>query len=87
MVLDRALLFLYEQVLDEKLGNIGSLDRAERPKRLPTVLSRDQVRRLFAALSPGPNRLIAHLLWGRRSSRGRKRAAIVGGPASPGQGA
>ena len=49
-----ALLFLYEQVLGENLGDIGPLDRADRPKRLPTVLSRDQVRRLFAVLSPGP---------------------------------
>jgi integron integrase len=59
-----ALVFLYEQVLDEVLDNIGPLDRTDRPKRLPTVLSRDEVRRLLAALSSGPNRLIAHLLYG-----------------------
>lgn len=62
MVLDRALLFLYEPVLGEDLGNVGSLDRADRPKRLPTLLSRNEVQRLFAALSPGPNQLVAHLL-------------------------
>ncbi|MCS4201421.1 tyrosine-type recombinase/integrase [Salinibacter ruber] len=28
------------------------------------MLSREEVRQLFAALSPGPNRLIAHLLYG-----------------------
>lgn len=59
-----ALMFLYEQVLEMELGDIGPVDRADRPKRLPTVLSRSEVRRLFAALSPGPNRLIAHLLYG-----------------------
>lgn len=64
MVLDRALIFLYEQVLEIELDDIGPLDRADRPKRLPTVLSREEVRQLFAALSPGPNRLTAHLLYG-----------------------
>ncbi len=64
VVLDRALIFLYEQVLEIELDDIGPLDRADRPKRLPTVLSREEVRQLFAALSPGPNRLIAHLLYG-----------------------
>jgi len=59
-----ALMFLYEQVLGLELGDIGPLDRADRPRRLPTVLSRDEVQRLFAAFSPGPNRLIAHLLYG-----------------------
>jgi integrase len=64
VVLDRALIFLYEQVLEIELADIGPLDRADRPKRLPTVLSREEVRRLFEALSAGPNRLIAHLLYG-----------------------
>ncbi|MCS3642772.1 tyrosine-type recombinase/integrase [Salinibacter ruber] len=32
------------------------------PDQSPKLL--DQVRQLFAALSPGPNRLIAHLLYG-----------------------
>jgi integron integrase len=59
-----ALIFLYEQVLGVELGDIGPVDRADRPKRLPTVCSRNEVRRLFDAMSPGPNRLIAHLLYG-----------------------
>jgi len=59
-----ALIFLYEQVLGVELGSIGPVDRADEPRRLPTVLSRDEVRQLFAALSPGPNRLVAHLLYG-----------------------
>jgi integron integrase len=59
-----ALTFLYEQVLDAPLGDVGTIERADRPKRLPTVLSREEVRRLFAAMSAGENRLVAHLLYG-----------------------
>ena len=59
-----ALTFLYDAVLDVPLGEIGAIKRADRPRRLPTVLSRNEVRRLFDALAPGPNRLVAHLLYG-----------------------
>jgi integron integrase len=59
-----ALTFLYEAVLDAPLGDIGTIERADRPKRLPTVLSRTEVRQLFAAMSPNENRLVAHLLYG-----------------------
>jgi site-specific recombinase XerD len=45
-----------------ELGNLGPLDRAGWSKRLPVVLSRDQMRCLFAALFPGLNRLFALLL-------------------------
>ncbi len=37
-----ALLFLYERVLEQPLGNVDAL-RARRPKRLPCVLTRDEV--------------------------------------------
>ncbi|PSQ96521.1 MAG: integron integrase [Bacteroidetes bacterium SW_9_63_38] len=59
-----ALSFLYDHVLDTPLGDIGSIERADRPKRLPTVLTRTEVKRLFQAMSAGPNRLVAHLLYG-----------------------
>lgn len=59
-----ALSFLYDAVLDEPLDDIGSLERADRPKRLPAVLSRSEVRRLFSAMRAGANRLVAHLLYG-----------------------
>jgi len=59
-----ALTFLYDAVLDVPLGEIGAIKRADRPRRLPTVLSRNEVRRLFDALASGPNRLVAHLLYG-----------------------
>jgi len=59
-----ALVFLYDHVLDEPLGDIGAIERADRPKRLPTVLSKPETRRLFAAMDAGPNALVAHLLYG-----------------------
>ena len=34
-----ALVFLYGKVLESPLGNIGQVVRAQRPRRLPTVLS------------------------------------------------
>lgn len=59
-----ALVFLYDEVLDRPLGAIGAIERADRPKRLPTVLSRNEVRRLFGAMEAGPNALVAHTLYG-----------------------
>jgi integron integrase len=58
-----ALLFLYRQVLHHDLGALGALVRAKRPKRLPLVLSRDEVRRLLAATS-GEEAIAARLLYG-----------------------
>jgi site-specific recombinase XerD len=46
-----ALVFLYEQVLGEPLGTIGDFTRAKRPKRLPVVLTREEVKRLLDELS------------------------------------
>ena len=48
-----ALLFLYGQVLGIDLGPLPEAVRARRPKRLPTVLSREEARRLLAALPAG----------------------------------
>jgi integron integrase len=58
-----ALVFLYEQVLKEPLGMIGDFTRAKRPKRLPVVMTRDEVKRLLAELT-GTYALIAGLLYG-----------------------
>ena len=59
-----ALVFLYDDVLDRPLGDIGTIERADRPKRLPTVLSKQETRRLLAAMDRTPNALVAHLLYG-----------------------
>lgn len=58
-----ALLFLYKEVLGVELGWLGEVERARRPQRLPVVLSREEARRLLAAMS-GQYRLMAELLYG-----------------------
>jgi integrase len=58
-----ALMFLYEQVMGEPLGTIGEFPRAKRPKRLPVVLTREEVNRMLGAL-PETYRLMAGLLYG-----------------------
>lgn len=45
-----ALMFLYAEVLHMPLGELGEFARAQRPPRLPEVLSRAEVRRVLAAL-------------------------------------
>lgn len=58
-----ALLFLYEHVLGRPLSPMEGIVRARRPKRLPTVLSPDEVARVLALMS-GDSRLVATLLYG-----------------------
>jgi site-specific recombinase XerD len=58
-----ALVFLYGQVLHLELGQIGNLERARRPQRLPTVLTRQEVERVLNAMS-GTHQLMAKLLYG-----------------------
>jgi len=58
-----ALLFLYRQVLQKPLGNIENVVRAKLPKRLPDVLTKDEVNRLLTYLR-GEEWLVANLLYG-----------------------
>jgi integron integrase len=58
-----ALVFLYRDVLDLDLGDLGNMIRAKRPKRLPVVLTRDEIALLMSTMSGTP-RLIALLLYG-----------------------
>ncbi len=58
-----ALVFLYRHVLDRPLGDILGTVRAKRPERLPVILTRTEVRQLFAHLD-GPHWLPACLLYG-----------------------
>ncbi len=58
-----ALLFLYDVVLKKELDRPVASVRAKKPKRLPTVLTREEVQQLFAAMS-GTYQLIAKLLYG-----------------------
>jgi integron integrase len=45
-----ALVFLYAEVLHQPLGEIGDFLRVQRPARLPEVLSREETRRVLAAV-------------------------------------
>jgi len=58
-----ALLFLYKRVMNVDLPWIDDVVRAHRPKRLPTVLTREEARNVIAQMS-GVHRLIAGLLYG-----------------------
>jgi len=58
-----ALLFLYRHVLNREIGNLGEVIRAKRPRRLPVVLTRDEVKAVLANLS-ADRWLIASLLYG-----------------------
>ncbi len=58
-----ALLFLYREVLQKEFPFPLQALRAKKPKRLPTVLTRDEVRQVFAHLS-GSYLLMARLLYG-----------------------
>ena len=58
-----ALLFLYQQVLQRKIGLIEGVVRAKRPRRLPVVLTKEEVGRLLACLEGAPW-LMSMLLYG-----------------------
>jgi len=57
-----ALLFLYREVLKKDLGPVDSV-RAKKPKRLPTVMSREEARKVIGCMS-GTYQLMAKLLYG-----------------------
>ncbi len=58
-----ALLFLYRHVLHQDLPWLEDVVRAKRPKHLPVVLTRDEVRAVILELHGTP-RLMATLLYG-----------------------
>ena len=58
-----ALLFLYKEVLGMDVPWMGGMVRAKPPKRLPTVLSVNEVHRLMACLE-GVYSLMARLIYG-----------------------
>ena len=58
-----ALLFLYKEVLEIELPWLDNVTRAKPKRRLPVVLSRAELQRLFDALNGTP-RLMARLIYG-----------------------
>ena len=58
-----AIVFLYGEVLGVDLGEIGAIERPERPVKLPTVLTKDEVRRVLALVG-AEQQLVCRLLYG-----------------------
>ncbi|ROZ61526.1 integron integrase [Ramlibacter sp. WS9] len=58
-----ALLFLYREVLQVKLGWLDDIQRPVRPRRVPCVLTRSEVAALLAGIG-GATGLLARLLYG-----------------------
>ncbi|MBN2429404.1 MAG: phage integrase N-terminal SAM-like domain-containing protein [Deltaproteobacteria bacterium] len=58
-----ALLFFFRHVLKTELGDLRDVPRAKRKPYIPVVLSRDEIDRVIAELSP-PYDLIVKLLYG-----------------------
>ena len=58
-----ALLFLYKEVLGSELPWLNNVEQAKKPRRLPTVLTEDEVREVLGRLD-GVHWLVAALLYG-----------------------
>ena len=58
-----AVVFLYREVLHRELTGLDERLRATRPKRLPVVLTREEVRQ-WLAMMEGTPKLMARLLYG-----------------------
>ena len=58
-----ALVFLYDKVLNQELGQLEDFARPRRPRHLPVVLSRQEVTALLEQMN-GTTRLLACLLYG-----------------------
>ncbi|MCJ7587414.1 MAG: integron integrase [Candidatus Aminicenantes bacterium] len=58
-----ALLFLYRHVIGREVGELGDVIRARKPRRLPVVMTRDEVKPVLSSLS-GDKWLMASLMYG-----------------------
>ncbi|NOX24516.1 MAG: integron integrase [Deltaproteobacteria bacterium] len=58
-----ALVFFFDKALETPVGDIGNFSRAKRPRRLPVVLTVDEVNKLLAAMT-GTTALMAGFLYG-----------------------
>lgn len=58
-----ALLFLYRSVLQQSFPQLEDIERAKRPRRLPTVFTRPEVHTILTRLTGMPH-LMASLLYG-----------------------
>jgi len=58
-----AIVFLYKRVLNKDLGNFGTVVRASRPARVPTVMTPAEVHSIFPHLT-GTAKIMIQLLYG-----------------------
>lgn len=58
-----ALLFLYKEARGIELAWLENIPRSRRPRRLPTVLTREEAQRVLAQMT-GKHALMARLLYG-----------------------
>jgi len=58
-----ALLFLYRHVIGREVGDLGDVIRARKPKRLPVVMTREEVKVVLASLT-ADKWLMASLMYG-----------------------
>lgn len=59
-----ALVFFYTHALEKPLDALGNIARSKKPRRLPVVLTRDEVHCLLQAIDNPTQRLMANLLYG-----------------------
>ena len=58
-----AILFMFKEVLRQDLGWVQLIVRAKKPKRLPVVMTRDEVKAVLNEMS-GMTKLMAQMLYG-----------------------
>ena len=58
------LIFFYKQVLQREMNERIEFPHSKKPRRLPVVLTRDEIKQLFSYLSNPTQRLMANLLYG-----------------------
>jgi integron integrase len=58
-----ALLFLYKEVLKKELGDSIDSIRAKKPKRLPTVMTKDETMKVIGAI-PADHQLMVKIIYG-----------------------
>lgn len=58
-----ALLFLYKEVLKKELDNSIEAIRAKKPKRLPTVMTKEETKKVIGAI-PADHQLMVKLIYG-----------------------
>lgn len=57
------MLFLYRHVIGRKVGDLGEVIRARKPRRMPVVMTRDEVKAVLGHLT-GDKWLMASLMYG-----------------------